>query len=71
MKHVHFLGICGTAMGAVAAGMREQGFMVSGQDDNVYPPMSTFLEEKGISITRGFEPAISRPRPISSWSAMP
>ena len=44
-------------MGAVAAGMRERGFVVTGQDDNVYPPMSTFLEEKGISITKGFEPA--------------
>jgi len=44
-------------MGAVAAGMREQGFVVTGQDDNVYPPMSTFLESKGIAITKGFEPA--------------
>lgn len=44
-------------MGAVAAGMREQGFFVTGQDDNVYPPMSTFLEEKGIAITKGFDPA--------------
>jgi len=44
-------------MGAVAAGMREQGYTVTGQDDNVYPPMSTFLEEKGIGITKGFEPA--------------
>ncbi|HEY8900095.1 MAG TPA: UDP-N-acetylmuramate:L-alanyl-gamma-D-glutamyl-meso-diaminopimelate ligase [Chthoniobacterales bacterium] len=56
MKHIHFLGICGTAMGAVAAGMRERGFTVTGQDDNVYPPMSTFLEEQGITITRGFAP---------------
>jgi UDP-N-acetylmuramate: L-alanyl-gamma-D-glutamyl-meso-diaminopimelate ligase len=56
VKHVHFLGICGTAMGAVAAGMREQGFVVTGQDDNVYPPMSTFLEEMGIAITQGFDP---------------
>ena len=44
-------------MGAVAAGMRERGFVVTGQDDNVYPPMSTFLEEKGIAITKGFDPA--------------
>ncbi|MGH8047333.1 MAG: UDP-N-acetylmuramate:L-alanyl-gamma-D-glutamyl-meso-diaminopimelate ligase [Chthoniobacterales bacterium] len=57
MKRVHFLGICGTAMGSVAAGMRERGFVVTGQDDNVYPPMSTFLEEKGIVITKGFDPA--------------
>ena len=43
-------------MGAVAAGMRAQGFRVTGQDDNVYPPMSTFLEEQGIAITRGYAP---------------
>jgi UDP-N-acetylmuramate: L-alanyl-gamma-D-glutamyl-meso-diaminopimelate ligase len=53
-KHVHFLGICGTAMGAVAAAMREAGFVVTGQDDNVYPPMSEFLEERDIAITQGF-----------------
>jgi UDP-N-acetylmuramate: L-alanyl-gamma-D-glutamyl-meso-diaminopimelate ligase len=41
-------------MGAVAAAMRENGFVVSGQDDNVYPPMSTFLADKGITITKGF-----------------
>ena len=55
-KHVHFLGICGTAMGAVAAAMRDGGFAVTGQDDNVYPPMSTFLKEKGITITHGYRP---------------
>ncbi|HEV7403004.1 MAG TPA: UDP-N-acetylmuramate:L-alanyl-gamma-D-glutamyl-meso-diaminopimelate ligase [Chthoniobacteraceae bacterium] len=54
IRHLHFLGICGTAMGAVAAAMREQGYTVTGSDDNVYPPMSTFLEEKGIVITRGY-----------------
>ena len=46
-RHIHFLGICGTAMGAVAAAMRDQGYTVTGSDDNVYPPMSTFLQEKG------------------------
>ncbi len=53
---VHFLGICGTAMGAVAAGMKDRGFTVTGQDDNVYPPMSTFLEGKGVGIIKGFRP---------------
>jgi len=55
-RHVHFLGICGTAMGAVAAAMRDSGYTVTGQDDNVYPPMSTFLEAKGIAVTKGFRP---------------
>ena len=51
---VHFLGICGTAMGSVAAAMQERGFRVSGQDDKVYPPMSDFLREKGVTITQGY-----------------
>ena len=42
-SHFHFLGICGTAMGAVAAAMARRGFTVTGSDANVYPPMSTCL----------------------------
>lgn len=37
-SHFHFLGICGTAMGAVAAAMARRGFTVTGSDANVYPP---------------------------------
>jgi UDP-N-acetylmuramate: L-alanyl-gamma-D-glutamyl-meso-diaminopimelate ligase len=55
-KHIHFLGICGTAMGAVAAAMQDGGLVVTGQDDNVYPPMSTFLKQRDITITQGFRP---------------
>ena len=49
-SHFHFLGICGTAMGAVAAAMARRGYTVTGSDANVYPPMSTFLEEEGITL---------------------
>ncbi|HEY4281710.1 MAG TPA: UDP-N-acetylmuramate:L-alanyl-gamma-D-glutamyl-meso-diaminopimelate ligase [Chthoniobacterales bacterium] len=55
-KHFHFLGICGTAMGAVAAAMKERGFTVTGSDENVYPPMSTFLEGRGITLFAGYRP---------------
>ena len=41
-------------MGAVAAAIQELGFVVTGSDDNVYPPMSTFLAKKGIPINTGF-----------------
>ncbi len=54
MKHIHFLGICGTAMGAVATAMARRGYRVTGTDANVYPPMSTFLEREGIEIFRGY-----------------
>jgi len=53
-RHFHFLGICGTAMGAVAAALRERGFTVTGSDENIYPPMSTFLESKGIALHQGY-----------------
>ena len=56
LRRVHFTGICGTAMGALAAALRDRGVAVTGSDDNVYPPMSTFLESKGIAISRGFRP---------------
>jgi len=55
-KKFHFLGICGTAMGSVAAALRERGFVVTGSDANVYPPMSTFLESKGITLSSGYRP---------------
>lgn len=51
LRHIHFLGICGTAMGAVAVALQARGFIVTGSDDSVYPPMSTFLAERGIQIT--------------------
>src|SRR5688572_31072726 len=56
IRHVHFIGICGTAMGAVAAAMRAQGYTVTGSDAAVYPPMSTFLESKGIKLSEGYKP---------------
>jgi len=49
IRSVHFLGICGTAMAAVAAQLKQRGLRVTGSDENVYPPMSTFLADQGIT----------------------
>ncbi len=54
-KHVHILGICGTFMGGIAAIAKQLGFRVSGCDANVYPPMSTQLEELGIELMQGYK----------------
>lgn len=54
-KKVHFIGVCGTAMGSVAAAMQAKGYHVTGSDENVYPPMSTFLEDQGVEIQQGFK----------------
>src|SRR5438034_516738 len=53
-RKFHFLGICGTAMGSIAAALQERGFKVTGSDENVYPPMSIFLEKKGIALKEGY-----------------
>src|SRR6202011_1074711 len=50
------MGICGTAMGSVAAALKERGFKVTGSDENIYPPMSIFLQKHGISLSEGYRP---------------
>src|SRR5213083_1480536 len=54
IRSVHFVGICGTAMASTAAAMREKGVQVSGSDQNIYPPMSTFLAERRIEVISGY-----------------
>ncbi len=55
--HIHILGICGTFMGGLALIARELGYKVSGSDQNVYPPMSTQLEQHGIQLMNGYKAA--------------
>ena len=55
--HVHFVAVCGVGTGSLAGLLRQQGYRVTGSDENVYPPMSTFLEEIGIDILPGFSEA--------------
>jgi len=50
LKHIHILGICGTAMAAVAKLAKDSGWRVTGSDAGVYPPMSDYLAELGITI---------------------
>jgi len=60
---IHILGICGTFMGGIALLARELGHEVSGSDANVYPPMSTQLEEQGIELMEGYAPEHLQPAP--------
>src|ERR1044072_816015 len=54
INSVHFVGICGTAMASAAVAMKEKGFAVTGSDQSVYPPMSTFLAERKIDVMNGY-----------------
>ncbi len=52
--HYHLIGICGTAMASLAGMLQAKGHKITGSDQNVYPPMSTQLEELGIEIFNGY-----------------
>lgn len=62
-SHIHMMGICGTAMGALAGILKNLGYKVTGSDQNVYPPMSTQLEKLGITIREGYKRENLTPRP--------
>jgi len=62
-KHIHLIGICGTAMASLAGMLQLQGHRVTGSDAAAYPPMSDLLAQLGIAV---FEPYAERnlePRP--------
>lgn len=61
--HVHILGICGTFMGGIAAIAKSLGYKVTGSDRNVYPPMSTQLEQLGITLSQGYDESQFHPAP--------
>src|SRR5256714_7226410 len=54
--HYHLIGIGGTAMASLAGLLKAAGHRVTGSDQNVYPPMSTGLEEMGIAYNQGYRP---------------
>ncbi len=56
VQRIHLIAVCGTGMGALACILKDLGYGVTGSDQHVYPPMSTFLKEKGIPLSQGFRP---------------
>ncbi|MBF0286410.1 MAG: UDP-N-acetylmuramate:L-alanyl-gamma-D-glutamyl-meso-diaminopimelate ligase [SAR324 cluster bacterium] len=55
IKHIYFIGICGTAMASLAVLLKKRGYHVTGSDSNVYPPMSIFLEQQSIDVLDGYK----------------
>lgn len=63
LSHIHLIGICGTAMAGLAAMLKSRGYTVTGSDRNIYPPMSTFLEDQEIPVRSPFAAENLSPRP--------
>jgi UDP-N-acetylmuramate: L-alanyl-gamma-D-glutamyl-meso-diaminopimelate ligase len=62
-KHIHLIGICGTAMASLAGMLRELGHRVTGSDTAAYPPMSEQLASQGIAVMEPYAEANLAPRP--------
>ena len=62
-KHIHLIGICGTAMASMAGMLQTRGFRVTGSDAAAYPPMSDFLASLNISVSQPFGEQNLTPRP--------
>ena len=62
-KHIHLIGICGTAMASLAGMLKQRGFQVTGSDAAAYPPMSDFLSDLGIPVAQPFDAKNLEPRP--------
>jgi UDP-N-acetylmuramate: L-alanyl-gamma-D-glutamyl-meso-diaminopimelate ligase len=61
--HIHLMGICGTGMASLAGILKQKGYNVTGSDQDVYPPMSLFLEKLSIPVLTGYRPDNLTPRP--------
>jgi UDP-N-acetylmuramate: L-alanyl-gamma-D-glutamyl-meso-diaminopimelate ligase len=62
-KHIHLIGICGTAMASLAGMLQAQGHRITGSDAAAYPPMSDVLAGLGIPLMQPYAESNLEPRP--------
>jgi len=62
-RHIHLIGICGTAMASLAGLLQLQGHRVTGSDSGAYPPMSDLLRSLGIPILSPYAESNLTPLP--------
>ena len=62
-SHIHLTAICGVGMASLAGLLKARGYRITGSDQNIYPPMSTYLADIGIHVLGGFRGEHLLPRP--------
>ncbi len=62
-SHIHLIAICGVGMASLAGLLQAKGYRVTGSDENVYPPMSTYLAQIGIEVLPGYHESHIASRP--------
>lgn len=51
---VHFLGMCGVTMAPLAYSLEQKGYLVTGSDKAIFPPISNYIKERGMKLELGF-----------------
>jgi len=62
-SHIHLIAVCGVGMASLAGLLKSRGYRITGSDQNIYPPMSTYLAEIGVNVLPGFRSEHLVPRP--------
>jgi UDP-N-acetylmuramate: L-alanyl-gamma-D-glutamyl-meso-diaminopimelate ligase len=62
-KHIHLIGICGTAMASLAGMLLDLGHTITGSDKAAYPPMSNQLAAMRIPVMEPYDAKNLSPRP--------
>jgi UDP-N-acetylmuramate: L-alanyl-gamma-D-glutamyl-meso-diaminopimelate ligase len=63
VKHVHLIGVAGTAMAALAGMLTERGYRVTGSDNQLYEPTASLLKNSRVEVIGSFSPANLTPAP--------
>ncbi len=63
VRHIHCIAVAGAGMASLAAMLKAQGYLVTGSDRGIYPPMSDFLAEADIQVIQGYQAENLHPRP--------
>ncbi len=62
-RHIHLIGVCGTAMASLAGMLKARAWHVTGSDAAAYPPMSDFLASLGVPVAQPYATSNLEPRP--------
>jgi UDP-N-acetylmuramate: L-alanyl-gamma-D-glutamyl-meso-diaminopimelate ligase len=62
-KHIHLIGVCGTAMASLAGLLQQKGHRITGSDHAAYPPMSDLLRSLNVTVMEPFSASNLEPRP--------
>ncbi|HEY2027258.1 MAG TPA: Mur ligase family protein [Gemmatimonadaceae bacterium] len=57
IRRIHLVGVAGTGMGSFAGMLKAKGYLVTGSDEKVYPPMSDMLAAWGVDVMTPYDPA--------------